>query len=82
MKIGDLVYIPADVKLIQFHDNIKHINPKETYIGASPVRVYTLKKPSNLLLVDLGKLGEKYIKVLYGGDEWYVEKQDVSKNIF
>ena len=55
MKVGDLVYIPADVKLLQFHDNIGHINPEETYIGPSPVKVHTLKKPNNLLLVDLGK---------------------------
>lgn len=89
MKIGDLVYIPAAVTLIQFHDNNKkHINPKdprvssETYIGDSPIKAYTLQKPSNLLLVDLGHPGEKYIKVLYGGATWYVERQDVNKNIF
>ena len=82
MKVGDLVYIPADVKLLQFHDNVKHINPAETYIGPSPIKIYTLKKPNNLLLVDLGETGERYVKVLYSGDEWYVEKQDVSKNIF
>ena len=82
MKVGDLVYIPADVRLLQFHNNIKHINPEETYIGPSPIKVHTLEKPSNLLLTDLGKAGERYVKVLYSGSEWHVEKQDVSKNIF
>lgn len=74
MKIGDLLYIPAEVMLTQFHANILGLN--------WPIKVCTLQKPSNLLLVDLGDHGEKYIKVLYDGAEWYVEKQDVNKNIF
>ena len=82
MRVGDLVYIPSDVKLLQFHENIEHIDPEKTYVGPSPIRVCTLEKPTNLLLIDLGKNGEKYVKVLYDGTEWYVEKQDVSKNVF
>tara|TARA_R110000824_G_scaffold67377_8_gene174601 strand:+ start:41393 stop:41647 length:255 start_codon:yes stop_codon:yes gene_type:complete len=78
LKIGDLVYVPSEVRLLQFNDTIEYFNPEETYIGPSPIKMHQLKRPINLLLMETNLLDEKYIKVWYDGGEWYVDKSDVN----
>ena len=78
MTKGDLVYVPSEVKLLQFHDvGIEWKDPYETYIGPSPIKIHRLEKPTNLLLIEDNVLDEKYIKVWYNGAEWYVDKRDI-----
>ena len=79
LKVGDLVYVPSEVSLLQFNDNIEHLDPEKTYVGPSPIKIHRLKMPTNLLLVGPILLDKKYLKVLYNGDEWYVDKGDVNK---
>jgi hypothetical protein len=79
MSKGDLVYVPSEVRLLQFHDipNEWH-SPNDTYVGPSPIKMHRLEKPTNLLLLETDLLDEKYIKVWYNGGEWYVDKDDIS----
>jgi len=74
-----LVYAPSEVSLLQFYENIKYDDPSKTYVGQSPIKVVRLKVPTNLLLTETALLDKKYLKVLYNGDEWYVDEDDVSK---
>jgi len=79
MTKGDLVYVPSEVKLLQFHDiGLESIDPHKTYIGPSPIKVHRLEKPTNLLLMENNLSDEKYIKVWYNGSEWYVNKNDIN----
>ena len=76
MQKGNLVYIPAEVTLLQFNEEIgKNMHPERTYIGPSPIKFHQLKRPMNLLLVD-NIPDEKYIKVWFNGDKWFVNKTD------
>ena len=75
MKAGDLVYIPSEVKLMQFNELDKDINPENTYIG--PLKIHRLEKPINLLLIE-DMSDKKYVKVWYNGDGWCVDKYDIS----
>jgi len=75
---GDLVYVPSEVKLLQFHDVGIEIDPRKTYIGPSPIKVHRLEKPTNLLLMENNLSDEKYIKVWFNGSEWYVDKRDIN----
>tara|TARA_R110000851_G_C12632893_1_gene518049 strand:- start:196 stop:462 length:267 start_codon:yes stop_codon:yes gene_type:complete len=79
LKVGDLIYAPSEVQLLQFDDIIIKFDPSQTYIGPSPIKVFQLKRPTNLLLTETSMLDKKYLKVLYNGDEWYVNEKDVSE---
>ena len=74
-----MVYAPSEVSLLQFYENIEYSDPSKTYVGQSPIKVVRLKVPTNLLLTETALLDKKYLKVLYNGDEWYVDEDDVSK---
>ena len=80
LKKGDLVYIPAEVTLVQFNklpaENT--FDPERTYIGPSPVSYHQLKKPINALLIEDGKRDEQYFKILYEGHAWHVKRKDIS----
>ena len=79
MKKGDLVYIPAEVTIIQFNKlAIEDIDPERTYIGPSPIKYYQLKKPINALLLDDSAKDEQYFKILYEGNAWHVKRKDIS----
>jgi hypothetical protein len=71
MKKGDLLYIPSEVRLLQFKpvgkkmDTIRDVHMKNVSI---------LDKPTNVLYLD--KLGENFFKVLHDGEEWLVDKKD------
>ena len=71
LKVGDLIYAPSEVQLLQFDDIIIKFDPSQTYIGPSPIKVFQLTETS--------MLDKKYLKVLYNGDEWYVNEKDVSE---
>jgi hypothetical protein len=77
LKVGDLVYVPSEVRLLQFHD-IDYFDPKKTYVGKSPIKVCRLPSPGHLLLTGTTLLDKKYLKVLYNGDEWYVDENDIN----
>ena len=79
LKVGDLVYAPSEVSLLKFNDNIKHEDITKTYVGPSPIKILKLKVPTNLLLTETSLLDKKYLKVLYKGDEWYVDESDINK---
>jgi hypothetical protein len=78
LKVGDLVYAPSEVKLLQFYENIDYGDPTKTYIGKSPIKICRLPAPTNLLLTETKLLDKKYLKVLYDGDEWYVDENDIN----
>jgi hypothetical protein len=82
LKVGDLVYAPSEVRLLKFNDPdyseyTKGILPPDTsYI--TPIKVCRLKAPTNLLLTETMMAYQKYLKVLYDGDEWYIDKNDIN----
>jgi len=78
LKVGDLVYVPSEVRLLQFLDVDYIVDPKRTYVGKSPIKVCKLKAPTNLLLTGTTLLDKKYLKVLYNGDEWYIDENDIN----
>jgi len=75
LKVGDLVYAPSEVRLLKFHDEEYTEYPSRRN---TPTKVYRLKAPTNLLLTEAKTTYEKYLKVLYDGDEWYVDENDVN----
>jgi len=77
LKVGDLIYVPSEVRLLQFHD-VEHSDPKKTYIGKSPIRICRLPAPTNLLLTETRLTDKRYLKVLYNGDEWYIDENDIN----
>ncbi len=81
MKPGDLVYVPAQITLMEFDESVKDIDPGQTYIGPSPVRFHKLEKPANLLLLEAapeqGGGNDSWLSVLYHGEKFYVNKHDV-----
>ena len=76
-KKGDLVYLPAEVMLYKFRSDLTHTNPTETYMGPAPIQVFTLKKPTNVLLMENEKKMEKYYKILYDSECWHVLANDI-----
>jgi len=76
MKKGDLVYIPAETRLLQYNKEMKDISSKERYIGPAPIKFNKLTKPLNLLLIE-ENAGNEYVKVWYRGEEWFVEKKNI-----
>ena len=78
LKVCDLVYVPSEVRLLQFLDVEGIVDPRRTYVGKSPIKVYKLKAPTNLLLTGTTLLDKKYLKVLYNGDEWYIDENDIN----
>ena len=76
---GSLVYLPAEVTLMQFNKNINDIDPEKTYIGPSPMKVKKLKKPTSVLIVEINADETHFHKILYEGQQWYVDKKDVGE---
>ena len=35
LKTGDLIYVPADITLMEFDETINSIDPEKTYVGPS-----------------------------------------------
>ena len=60
---GALVYLPTGVKVYQLTDS------------HAVVRYKTVSKPSNVLYI--GNRDDKYCRVLYEGESWYVPTGDV-----
>ena len=79
MKAGDLIYIPAQITLMEFDSKVAtNINPLETYVGPSPIRYHNLEKPMNLLLLeDYEDISGDWVPVLYEGEKMYINKHDV-----
>ena len=76
MKKGDLVYVPAETRLLQYNKEINDIDPEKTYIGPAPIKFDTSNKPLNLLLLEVDT-DNSHVKVLYQGEEWFVEKKNI-----
>tara|TARA_R100001082_G_scaffold99351_1_gene68019 strand:+ start:741 stop:1004 length:264 start_codon:yes stop_codon:yes gene_type:complete len=76
-KKGDLIYIPAEVTLYKFRNDLNHRNVDQTYIGPAPIQVCTLKRPVNALLLENEKHMKKYYKILYDSESWHVLANDI-----
>ena len=76
---GNLVYLPAEVKLLQFNKSIADIDPDKTYVGPSPMKVKKLSKPTSALVVEINAEDTQFYKVLYEGQQWYVDKKDIGE---
>ena len=76
MKKGDLVYVPAETRLLQYNKEVKDVDPEKTYIGPTPIKFNRLTKPLNLLLIE-ENAGNECVKVWYQGEEWFVEKKNI-----
>ena len=59
MNKGNLIYIPSDVTLFTIDDH------------GSAKKIMKLNKPANLLIT---KVNEETYEVMYGNEEWLVEK--------
>ena len=79
LKVGDLVYAPSEVRLLKFHEHDR-LTTTQLQRGAMkvPTRIHQLKAPTNLLLTQTRTPYRDYLKVLYDGDEWYVEEKDIN----
>ena len=66
---GDLVFIPSSVKLFQFRE-------KQTDAQSSVSKHTITYKPRRGLLMDAESYDE-YYKILYDGEYWFANKQDV-----
>ena len=75
---GDLIYAPADVMIMKFNENIKRLDTTKTYIGPAPIKVHHLAKPMRLLVVETESTEEKYLKVLFNGAKWHINKSDIA----
>jgi len=74
MTKGDLVYVPSEVKLLQFHDiGLESIDPHKTYIGPSPIKYKKLEKPINVIILEKVSR-DNYSKIWFEGEEWYVKE--------
>lgn len=79
LKVGDLVYAPSEVRLLKFHDQEQRDGPQlQRMLTKVPAKIHHLKTPTNLLLTQTNTPYGNYLKVLYDGDEWYVEKKDIN----
>ena len=76
LKMGDLIYVPAHITLMEFDETKDAVDPEKTYIGTSPVKYHNLDKPTKvLLLADDGT--QDWLPVLYNGEKMYINKKDV-----
>jgi len=64
---GELVFIPSSVRLIQFSNQAVGL---PLFVSKHT----TTNKPSNALLLDSH---EKYCKILYNGEYWFANKEDI-----
>jgi len=76
LKVGDLLYIPADITLMEFDETIGPLDPEKTDIGPSPVKYHNLEKPTNVLLLE-NKSNNDWFPVLYNGEKMYINKNDI-----
>ena len=66
---GDLIYVPSNVTLLQFDwKEEEEVKPSFTK------RFLSTTKPKRALLV---KEFDSYYKILYEGEYWFVERQDI-----
>jgi len=70
-KKGDLVFIPSEVRLIQFQNEE---NSPATELQLLVNNHITTNKPNRVLL--MGSL-DNYCKVYYNGEYWFANKEDV-----
>ena len=69
MKRGDLVHIPSEVTLYQFEETCP--DPMKTV-----ARYKKTNKPVRVLVVEEGAVDNWY-KILYDGETWYANRNDV-----
>tara|TARA_Y100000310_G_scaffold74681_1_gene70922 strand:+ start:7248 stop:7490 length:243 start_codon:yes stop_codon:yes gene_type:complete len=70
-KKGDLVFIPSEVRLIQFQ------NEEKSSTAGLPLFINnhtTTRKPNHVILMDSF---DKYCKIYYNGEYWFADKEDV-----
>jgi len=76
LKTGDLIYVPADITLMEFDETIDNIEADKTYVGTSPVKYHNLEKPTNVLLLKSDSNND-WLPVLYNGEKMYINKNDI-----
>jgi len=76
LKMGDLIYVPAHITLMEFDETIDAIDPELTYVGPSPIKYHNLEKPTNVLLLET-KSTNDWLPVLYNGEKMYINKSDI-----
>jgi len=76
LKTGDLLYVPADITLMEFDESIDSIDPEVAYVGPSPVKYHNLEKPTNVLLLATNS-NTDWLPVLYNGEKMYINKNDI-----
>jgi len=71
-KKGALVFIPSDVRLIQFDKNSEGL---DAFVN----KHMTTNKPKRALLIEDIKnfRGQDYCKIFYDGDYWFATGNDV-----
>jgi len=70
MQKGDLVYIPSETNIYKLASEIED----STIIR----RTSKLQEPKSFLLLEVGSECY-YLKILVGGEEWYVKAEDAKK---
>jgi len=68
LRAGDLLYIPSQVYIYRFDDDTP---------GRPVDAVWPLVKPVNALLLESEKKDNNWLKILYNGENVYVDKHDI-----
>ena len=76
LKTGNLIYVPADITLMEFDETTSEIDLEKTHIGPSPVKYHNLERPTNVLLLE-SRSNNDWLPVLYNGEKMYINKNDI-----
>jgi len=68
LKAGDLLYIPSQVYIYRFDDDTP---------GKPADSTWPLTKPVNVLLLESEEKNNIWLKILYNGENVYVDKHDI-----
>ena len=68
LQAGDLLYIPSEVYIYRFDDDMP---------GLPVDAAWTLEKPTNALLLESEEKNNNWLKILYNGENVYVDKHDI-----
>ena len=70
LRAGDLLYIPSEVYVYRFDDT------EGEKIAETMSDTWPLVKPTNALLLQDEDKGSIWLKILYNGENLYVDKHD------
>lgn len=69
LRAGDLLYIPSQVYVYRFDDDIP---------GRAVDATWSLTTPVNVLLLQDEEKDNVWLKILYNGENVYVDKHDIT----